>query len=119
MTSTTSAAISISSPLSIRPKKCTDRGISGRTLSKIRLGERGVGGAVDQLVRLGAPAPGPERLENWLARLVRERILLRRHHPGLYTYWFEISREARRPGRPLPRLAYPLVLYEPHPELPP
>ena len=93
--------------------------ISGRTLSKIRLGERGGAGAVDQLVRYGASKPRPdEALPCWLHRLSHERILLRAQHPGLYTYCFELTRAARRAGRSLPRIAYPQGLDIPHPELP-
>lgn len=87
-----------------------DRSISGRTLSKIRLGEQGVAGAVDQLVAQGAPPPGREPLGTWLARLSREHILMRRQHPGLDAYCFEISRAARRAGARLPRLPYPRLL---------
>ena len=93
--------------------------VSGRTLSKIRTGEPGAAGGVDQLVRLGAPRP---RLEEtpaaWLARLQRERVLLRHRQDGLYAYCFELTRNARREGRGLPRLPYPKVLPRPHPMLP-
>ena len=92
--------------------------VSGRTLSKIRLGERGAAGAIDQIVALGAPRPLPtESAGTWLDRLHRERILLRVPHPGLFTYVFELSRRARVRGRDLPRKAYPKMLTEPHPEL--
>ena len=60
--------------------------VSGRTLSKIRLGERGASGAIDQLVRLGAPRPLlRESACAWLDRLRREHVLLRVPHPGLFT----------------------------------
>lgn len=92
--------------------------ISGRTLSKIRLEERGASGAIDQFVRLGAPRPSlNETPLAWLERLSRERILLRTNHPGLFTYCFEMSRKARARGRMLPRKAYPTILALPHPEL--
>ena len=95
------------------------RTISGRTLSKIRLSERGAGGAVDQLVAAGASRPGAnETLPQWLDRLGRERILLRGQHPGLHAYCFELTRRARRLGRALPRRPYPKILRLPHPELP-
>ena len=95
------------------------RGINGRTLSKIRLGERGAGGAVDQLVAAGAPRPMiNEPLEQWLERLSRERVLLRAKHPGLHTYCFELTRRARKLGQALPRRPYPKILQLPHPELP-
>lgn len=93
--------------------------ISGRTLSKIRLGEQGVGGAIDQLVAAGAPKPTPNETSTaWLARLARERILTRSQHPGLYTYCFELSRTARKAGRSLPRRPYPKVIDLPAPQLP-
>lgn len=93
--------------------------IAGRTLSKIRLGECGHEGAIDQLVKLGAPRPGiMESPTAWLWRLERERYLVKRRHPGLFTYGFELTREARRLGRSLPRLPYPKSLPIPEPELP-
>lgn len=93
--------------------------VSGRTLSKIRTGERGATGGVEQLVRLGAPRPRlHETPATWLARLQRERILLRHRQDGLYAYCFELTRNARRQGRDLPRLPYPKVLPRPHPLLP-
>ncbi|WP_454887902.1 Mom family adenine methylcarbamoylation protein [Sphingomonas oryzagri] len=92
--------------------------IAGRTLSKIRLGERGASGAIDQIVALGAPRPMPTETPcGWLERLHRERILLRVQHPGLFTYAFELSRRARALGRALPRKPYPKILIAPHPEL--
>jgi len=85
--------------------------ISGRTLSKIRLGEQGHAGAIDQLTALGLPRPRMfEDSAAWLWRLERERLLLRHRQAGLYTYCFELTREARRRGRALPRLPYPKVL---------
>ena len=82
--------------------------ISGRTLSKLRLGERGHAGAIDRLVALGAPRPiASETPAAWLDRLVRERHLTRRRRRGLFAYCFELTRKARRRGRRLPRLPYP------------
>lgn len=87
------------------------RTLSGRTLSKIRLGERGAGGAIDQLVALGAPAPMiREEPAAWLQRLETEGHLTRRRHPCLFTYCFELTRAARRQAAGLPRLAYPRQL---------
>lgn len=95
------------------------RTISGRTLSKIRTGERGAAGGIDQLVRLGAPKPRlQETPAAWLARLQCERVLLRHRQDGLYAYCFELTRNARREGRDLPRLPYPKILPRPHPLLP-
>ncbi|MBP2278402.1 hypothetical protein OVY29_23145 [Sphingopyxis sp. SE2] len=93
--------------------------ISGRTLSKIRLGEQGHVGAVEQLVALGLPRPnlfeGPTA---WLWRLERDRHLIRHRQAGLYAYCFELTREARRRGRALPRLPYPKALPLTQPMLP-
>lgn len=83
--------------------------ISDRTLSKIRNLETGHAGAVDQLVRLGASRPRPtEHLREWLERCRRERILVAARQASLFTYCFELTRDARRVGQPLPRLAYPV-----------
>lgn len=88
-----------------------ERTISERTLSKIRLGERGMGGAIDQLVGLGAPAPLLRECPvAWLAGLQEQGILASRRHQGLFTYCFELTRKARRQGQALPRLPYPKVL---------
>ena len=93
------------------------RTISDRTLSKIRLGERGMDGAIDQLVRLGLPGPAyAECPAAWLQRLQHDQSLTRHRHSGLFTYCFELTREARRRGRSLPRLPYPKLL--PTPGLP-
>ncbi|TGX49055.1 hypothetical protein E5A73_19605 [Sphingomonas gei] len=93
--------------------------ISGRTLSKIRLGEPGHAGAIEQLVALGVPKPRPlEPLATWLWRLERERHLVRHQQAGLYAYCFELTREARRRGRALPRLPYPKALPVAQPALP-
>ena len=93
--------------------------ISGRTLSKIRLGEQGQAGAIDQLVALGMPRPGlGEEPRRWLWRLQRERHLVAHRQAGLYAYCFELTREARRRGRALPRLPYPKTLPLQHPMLP-
>lgn len=93
--------------------------ISGRTLSKIRLGEQGHVGAIEQLVALGLPRPKMfEDPSAWLWRLERERLLVRHRQAGLYAYCFELTREARRRGRALPRLPYPKALPLAHPTLP-
>jgi hypothetical protein len=93
--------------------------ISGRTLSKIRSLDCGHAGAIDQLVRSGLPAPAPdEHPATWLDRMQRQRLLARHRQDGLYAYCFELTREARRRGRALPRLPYPKVLPVSHPVLP-
>lgn len=90
-----------------------DRTISDRTLSKIRLGERGMDGAIAQIVGLGLPGPGlREQPETWLRRLQTEGLLTRHRTAGLFTYCFELTRGARRNGRTLPRLPYPKILPE-------
>ena len=92
--------------------------ISGRTLSKIRGEERGAAGAIDRLVAAGLPRPGiTEAGTFWLDRLVRERHLVRHTQAGLFTYCFELTREARRRGRALPRRPYPKLLPGPDPQL--
>ncbi|HUD29522.1 MAG TPA: hypothetical protein VMQ93_11670, partial [Novosphingobium sp.] len=88
-----------------------DGTISDRTLSKIRLGERGMDGAIAQIVGLGLPGPGlREQPETWLRRLQAEGLLTRHRTAGLFTYCFELTRSARRNGRTLPRLPYPKIL---------
>lgn len=95
------------------------RTISDRTLSKIRGGERGQAGAIDQLAGLGLPRPDPgEPPAAWLARLRRERLLVAQRRPGLFAYCFELTRRARREGQALPRLPYPKLLPASSPELP-
>lgn len=95
------------------------RTISDRTLSKIRLGECGMDGAIDQLVHLGMPPPARHELPaEWLQRLQREQFLERHRHPGLFTYCFELTSAARRRGRCLPRLPYPKLLPASDPMLP-
>ena len=82
--------------------------ISERTLSKIRNLETGHAGAIDQLVRLGAPSPGlGEHPRTWLAALTTRGTLERQRQSPLFTYCFELTRRARHHGRHLPRLAYP------------
>ncbi|WP_296220998.1 hypothetical protein [uncultured Sphingomonas sp.] len=83
--------------------------ISERTLSKIRNLESGHAGAIDQLVRLGAPRPRPtEHPRVWLDRCRRTGALTSARQSPLFTYCFELTREARRTGHSLPRLAYPV-----------
>lgn len=92
------------------------RTVNGRTLSKIRTGERGATGAIEQIIALGAPRPRlGEDPPIWLERLKADRLLTRRTHPGLFAYCFELTRRARKLGRDLPRLPYPTVLDLPNP----
>ena len=82
--------------------------ISDRTLSKIRNLERGHGGAIDQLVRLGAPPPRPgQHPADWLAACTASGTLSPHRQSPLFAYCFELTRRARRTGRHLPRAAYP------------
>jgi len=91
--------------------RASGRTISERTLSKIRLRERGMEGAIDQIVRLGLPGPARrESPEAWLRRLEVEQLLSRHRQSGLFTYCFELTRRARRQGRDLPRLPYPKLV---------
>ncbi len=91
--------------------RANGRTISDRTLSKIRGRERGMDGAIEQIVALGLPGPGPrENPAGWLERLQADGLLARHRQPGLFTYCFELTRDARRLGRHLPRLPYPKVL---------
>jgi hypothetical protein len=71
------------------------RALSGRTLSKIRLGERGCGAAIDALVRLGLPpAAVGEDGAAWLARALTlgeaQGLLRRLPHPGNHVYRFAV-----------------------------
>jgi hypothetical protein len=83
--------------------------ISRRALSKIMLGERGEGYAVDQLHRLGAPRREfGEGGRAWVSRLIDdERWLRTSRHPGNHTYVFPLSARARAAGRRLSTLPYP------------
>jgi len=82
--------------------------ISERTLSKIRNGESGAGGAIDQLVRIGARPPRlRENPRDWLDACRRDGVLIAHRQDPLFTYCFELTRAARRRGRALPRIAYP------------
>ena len=65
--------------------------------SKIRNLESGHAGAIDQLVRLGAPRPeAHERPADWLARLRADNLLRPHRQSPLFTYCFELTRDARR-----------------------
>ena len=60
--------------------------ISERTLSKIRNLESGHAGAIDQLVRLGAPRPeAHEHPADWLARLRADNLLRPHRQSPLFT----------------------------------
>ena len=92
--------------------------ISGRTLSKVRGDERGAAGAVDRMVAAGMPRPAVlEGGAAWLNRLIEERLLLPHVQAGLFAYCFELTREARRRGRALPRRPYPKLVPGPDPQI--
>ena len=91
--------------------RAAGRTISDRTLSKIRLAERGMEGAIDQIAALGLPRPRlREEPAAWLRRLQAQQLLTRHRHPGLFAYCFELTRAARGHGLALPRLPYPKFL---------
>ncbi len=84
--------------------------IPGRTLSKVRLGERGAGAGIDRLVALGAPRPGlGETPTAWLDRLALDGTLARTARPGLHAYSFALTRRARAAARVLPCHPYPTL----------
>ncbi|MCE3543441.1 hypothetical protein LXJ56_24990, partial [Escherichia coli] len=72
--------------------------------SKIRNLETGHAGAIDQLVRLGADRPSPgEHPRAWLDRLKAHGVLATHRQSPLFTYCFELTRDARRNrARPCP-----------------
>jgi hypothetical protein len=81
--------------------------VSGRSLSKIRLGERGAGYAVEQLAELGARQIPGESGAAFVERLVRERWLRRFSHPGNHVYLFPLTRGARAVASRLETFDYP------------
>lgn len=81
--------------------------ISGRALSKIRLGERGSSYAIEQLGQLGARPAAGESGAAFIARLHRERWLRRFVHPGNHVYLFPLTRGARAIASRLDTLPYP------------
>lgn len=84
--------------------------ISGRALSKVRLGERGADGALEQLAALGAPGRQPfEDGRAYLARLAAERWLCRYRHPGNHAYVFPLSAGAKAVARRFECQPYPVA----------
>jgi hypothetical protein len=82
--------------------------ISGRALSKLRLGERGWRYALETLGRAGLPLRSPaETGREYVERLVADRHLVRFTHPGNHAYAFPLTRRARVAGAELARLPYP------------
>ena len=75
------------------------RTVSGRSLSKIRLGENGASGAAERLVQLGAPRMRPgEKPDAWVARALAEGPFRRIHHRGNHAYTWELCRRGQRPS---------------------
>ena len=84
--------------------------VSDRDLSKVRAQETGHRYAEAELLRRGArPRRHGEDPAAWLRSLYADGFLVRRPHPGNHVYSFELTRAARMAGRPLPRLAYPVL----------
>lgn len=82
--------------------------ISGRALSKIRLGEQGVDYSIAQLVAAGADRREyGEEPAQWLTRIERDGFVQRRRRPGNHVYAFPLTRRARRAAAHLPVAAYP------------
>jgi hypothetical protein len=81
---------------------------SERAISKIRNHETGIGYAVDELVRRGAPPPaGDERA--WLEGLVAAGFFTKRRHNGNHIYVFPLTKAAKLATRFLPQLDYPVL----------
>jgi hypothetical protein len=88
--------------------------LSERTLSKLRGGEQGAGGAYRALLAAGAPRMRPgEDGSAYVERVVREAGLFKPvQHPGNFAYLFAIGdrgRKARARSGFLPALPYPTV----------
>lgn len=81
---------------------------SERALSKIRNRETGIGYAIDQLVKRGAPRPkGNER--EWLDQLFTAGFFKKRRHNGNHIYVFPLTKAAKLADKFLPHLAYPVL----------
>lgn len=91
--------------------------IHGRTLSKIRAEDRGHLPAIERLVALGAPPPGPrENAPAWLTRIQGDGTLTRALHPGYYVYNFPLTRRARARSGSIPTEPYPTLASSARPE---
>jgi hypothetical protein len=83
------------------------RVVSERSLSKIRLGERGAGPAADRLVAAGAPRSRlGEEPAAWVERALREGPFRRLTHPGNHAYAWPLDRHVELP----PAVPRPKVL---------
>lgn len=86
------------------------RALSPRALSKIRNGETGSSYAIRQVVEAGISEPrSGEDPADWITRLCAEGALIKRRHPGNWTYAFPLTRTARKAASLLPSLAYPKI----------
>lgn len=84
--------------------------ISGRTLSKIRLDESGIEGAIQQMQRAGAdPRRAHESAQQWLARLTSCGQLTSMIRSGLHAYCFPLTLAARLAARTKQNLPYPRI----------
>ena len=82
--------------------------VSGRAISKIRLGESGSGAAIDRLVRAGAPRPlAGEEPSEWVRRALEDGPFRRLRHPGNHVYTWRLDGAAPRPAFPYPRKEIP------------
>lgn len=72
------------------------RVVSGRTLSKIRNGERGAAAGYETLLQMGAPRRTPGEADAaWVARALAEGPFRRLPHPGNLAYVWGLDDEAR------------------------
>ena len=87
------------------------RVVSGRTLSKIRNGERGAAAGCETLLQMGAPRRLPGEADTaWVARALRDGPFRRLPHPGNLAYCWALDEEARAglpPSLPWASLAHP------------
>lgn len=81
---------------------------SERAMSKIRNHETGIGYAIDELVRRGAPKPASDP-KAWLAQLISKGFFSRRRHNGNHIYVFPLTTAAKLAGKLLPDLEYPIL----------
>jgi hypothetical protein len=80
--------------------------LSGRALSKIRLGERGDAYAYEQLLKAGAPRRRSfESGRAYVKRALAEGPFTRFRHPGNHAYVWSLTRRHRieRPALPYPK----------------
>jgi len=72
------------------------RVVSGRTLSKIRNGERGAAAGYETLLQMGAPRRMPGEADAaWVSRALRDGPFRRLPHPGNLAYVWGLDEDAR------------------------